>query len=128
MSNRTIEEEYNHIKAQFISLSRSIHLGYNTYDPLFTIAADAVRSVTKCEPIHNGSRRSQQENASTQMLIGYMMEHTDITRSKLAEMMQKCDHSNIYYNLKKHHNLIKTSDEYRGMYYSVESIVNNTEL
>jgi hypothetical protein len=53
----TIEQQYNAIKAEFISLSKSIHLGYNTYDPLFTVAADAVREVFKAEPIAQGARR-----------------------------------------------------------------------
>jgi len=125
---RTLEQEYNYIKSQFISLSRSIHLGYNTYDPLFTVAADAVRATTKSEPIHNGNRRDTESNTAAQMLVGYMITNTTISRAKLAEMMGKKSHSTVYHNLKEHYAKMQTNKEYDDMYNKVVNEVKDTDL
>jgi len=125
---RTLEQEYQYIKAQFISLSRSIHLGYNTYDPLFTVAADAVRSVCKVEPIHNGNRRDTESNTAAQMLVGYMITNTTISRAKLAEMMGKKSHSTVYHNLKEHYAKMQTSKGYADMFNKVVNEVKTTDL
>lgn len=125
---RTIEEEYIFIKSQFVELSRSIHLGYNTYDPLFTVAADAVRSATKAEPIHNGNRRDTESNTAAQMLVGYMITNTTISRAKLAEMMGKKSHSTVYHNLKEHYAKMQTNKEYADMFNKVVNEIKDTDL
>ena len=127
MSNRTIEEEYNFIKAEFISLSRSIHLGYNTYDPEFQLAADAVRSVFNVEPINNGARRSTLENRATQALIGIMKTQTDILDSHLAKLIGKKEQSSVYRSYEQHCNAYQTEEKYRirlnqALYNYIESI------
>ena len=124
----TLEQTYEATRSQFISLSRSIHLGYNTYDPLFTIAADAVRSATKAEPIHNGNRRDTESNTAAQMLVGYMITNTIISRAKLAEMMGKKSHSTVYHNLKEHYAKMQISKEYADMFNKVVNIVNEADL
>ena len=113
MSNRTLEEEYNYIKAQFIELSKAIHLGYNTHDPLFTVAADAVRSVFNVEPINNGARRSTLENRATQALIGIMKTQTDILDSHLAKLIGKKEQSIVYRSYEQHCNAYATEEKYR---------------
>ena len=85
----TLEQQYEAIKAEFIILSKAIHLGYNTYDPQFQLAADCVREVFKAEPIHNGRRRSTIANQSTQALTAIMKSQTDINDAELARMLLK---------------------------------------
>lgn len=113
---RTIEEEYNYIKAQFIELSRSIHLGYNTYDPLFTIAADAVRAAFNAEPIAAGQRRSQEHGNASHALIAIMRECSDISCERLYKMMLKKSHQTVIHNYKQHRALYETCEYYRAKY------------
>jgi len=124
MSNRTIEQEYNYIKAEFISLSRSIHLGYNTYDPLFTVAADAVRQVFKAEPVAEGRRRTTEENTAAVALTAIMKDITDITDTKLAKMLLKKCHSAVGSNMRKHWDLYETNPYYMAKWIEVLTIVN----
>jgi hypothetical protein len=128
MSNRTIEQEYTYIKAKFISLSRSIHLGYNTYDPLFTIAADAVRQAFNAEPIAEGQRRSQEHGNASHALIAIMRENTDISCERLYKMMLKKSHQTVIHNYKQHKALYQTCEYYRAKYDKALQIVKDTEL
>ena len=121
---RTIEEEYNYIKAEFISLSRSIHLGCNTYDPLFTVAADAVRQVFKAEPVAEGRRRTTEENTAAVALTAIMKDITDITDTKLAKMLLKKCHSAVGSNMRKHWDLYETNPYYMAKWIEVLTIVN----
>lgn len=113
---RTLEEEYNYIKAEFITLSRSIHLGYNTYDPLFTVAADAVRSVCKVEPISEGARRKNNEYEASVILVAIMINQTNITHTLLSKMMLKKAHGKIGRDMSYHWlyygNVISYTDKY----------------
>ena len=128
MSNRTLEEEYNYIKAEFITLSRSIHLGYNTYDPLFTVAADAVRQVFKAEPVAEGRRRTTEENTAAVALTAIMKDITDITDTKLAKMLLKKCHSAVGSNMRKHWDLAATNKQYCSRWTKVYLIVKTTDL
>ena len=128
MSNRTIEQEYNYIKAEFISLSRSIHLGYNTHDPLFTVAADAVRQVFKAEPVAEGRRRTTEENTAAVALTAIIKDMTDITDTKLAKMLLKKCHSAVGSNMRKHWDLYETNPYYMANWIEVLTILNEAEI
>jgi hypothetical protein len=125
---RTLEQEYEYIKAQFISLSRSIHLGYNTYDPLFTVAADAVRQSFNAEPIAEGQRRSQEHGHSSHALIAIMRENSDIPNNQLYKMMLKKSHQTVAHNYRQHQALYKTCEYYRAKYDKALQIVKDTDL
>lgn len=125
---RTIEEEYNYIKAEFITLSKAIHLGYNTYDPLFTIAADAVREVFKAEPVAEGRRRTTEENTAAVALTAIMRDLTDITDTKLAKMLLKKCHSAVGSNMRKHWELAATNKHYCKSWAAALQIVKDTNL
>lgn len=109
---RTIEEEYIFIKAQFIELSKAIHLGYNTYDPLFTVAADAVRSVCKVEPISEGARRKNDEYEASVILVAIMINQTNITHTLLSKMMLKKAHGKIGRDMSYHWGKYKIDKDY----------------
>ena len=128
MSNRTLEEEYNYIKAEFISLSRSIHLGYNTYDPLFTVAADAVRSVCKVEPISEGARRNNDEYEASVILVAIMINQTNITHTLLSKMMLKKAHGKIGRDMSYHWGKVILDKAYKSKYEKVLQIVKDTDL
>lgn len=125
---RTIEQEYEYTKANFIELSRAIHLGYNTYDPLFTIAADAVRSVTKCEPIAEGARRNNDEYEASVILTAIMKTETNITDTLLSKMMLKKAHGNVGRNMKYHWLNYGSVVEYSKKFDRVLEIVKNINL
>lgn len=114
----TIEQQYEAIKAEFINLSKAIHLAYNTYNPQFELAADCVRAVFRAEPIHNGRRRSTIENQATQALTAIMKSQTDINDAELARMLLKKDHSVVAHNMKQHNNLHEVDEHYRNRYNS----------
>ena len=128
MSNRTLEEEYNYIKAEFISLSRSIHLGYNTYDPLFTVAADAVRSVCKVEPISEGARRKNDEYEASVILVAIMINQTNITHTLLSKMMLKKSHGKIGRDMSYHWLHYGNVISYTEKYDKALQIVKDTDL
>ena len=128
MSNRTLEEEYNYIKAEFISLSRSIHLGYNTYDPLFTVAADAVRSVCKVEPISEGARRNNDEYEASVILVAIMINQTNITHTLLSKMMLKKSHGKIGRDMSYHWLHYGNVISYTEKWIEVLTIVNEAEI
>lgn len=114
----TLEQTYQAIRAEFIQLSKAIHLGYSTYDPQFQIAADCVRSVFHAEPVHKGRRRKTTENQSTQALTAIMKSQTDINDAELARMLLKKDHSAVSHNMKQHNNLHEVDEHYRNRYNS----------
>lgn len=128
MSNRTLEQEYNYIKAQFISLSRSTHLGYNTYDPLFTVAADAVRSVCKAEPVSDGPRRKNTDYEASVILVAIMKTQTNITDTLLAKMMLKKSHGKIGRDMSYHWSNYGVNKEYNEKYDKALKIVKDTEI
>ena len=125
---RTIEEEYQYIKSQFISLSRSIHLGYNTYDPLFTVAADAVRQVCKVEPISEGARRKNDEYEASVILVAIMINQTNITHTLLSKMMLKKSHGKIGRDMGYHWANYDFNKAYTEKYDKVLQIVKDTDL
>ena len=112
-------EQYEAVKAKFIEASRKVHLDDNQYEPHFIIAADCVRKVFKVEPVHNGYRRGTLENQSTQCLTAIMKSQTDIIDGQLAKLLQKCDHSSVIYNMKKHYAWYDTDEHYRNRYNQV---------
>ena len=125
---RTIEEEYIFIKAQFLELSRSIHLGYNTYDPLFTVAADAVRQLCKVEPISEGARRKNDEYEASVILVAIMINQTNITHTLLSKMMLKKAHGKIGRDMGYHWLHYGNVISYTEKYDKVLQIVKDTEL
>lgn len=125
---RTIEEEYIFIKAQFISLSRSIHLGYNTYDPQFQLAADAVRQVCKAEPISEGARRKNDEYEASVILVAIMINQTNITHTLLSKMMLKKAHGKIGRDMGYHWLHYGNVISYTEKYDKVLTIVNEAEI
>lgn len=125
---RTIEQEYNYIKAQFVELSKAIHLGYNTYDPLFTIAADAVRSVCKAEPIEGGARRKNDDYEASVILTAIMKTETKITDTLLSKMMLKKAHGNVGRNMTYHWLHYGLDVEYTGKYDEVLQTVKDINL
>lgn len=125
---RTIEQEYEYIRSQFIQLSRSIHLGYNTYDPLFTVAADAVRQVCKCEPISEGARRKNSDYEASVILVAIMINETKITHTFLSKMMLKKAHGKIGRDMSYHWLHYGTVKEYTEKYDKALQIVKDTEL
>lgn len=109
----TAEQHYTEAKANFIAASQALHLAYDTYDPEFQLAADAVRSVFNVEPINNGARRSTLENRATQALIGIMKTQTDILDSHLAKLIGKKEQSSVYRSYEQHCNAYATEEKYR---------------
>lgn len=124
----TLEQSYQAIRAEFIELSKAIHLGYNTYDPLFTIAADAVRSVCKAEPIEGGARRKNDEYEASVILTAIMINETLITHTLLSQMMLKKAHGNVGRNMTYHWLRYGLDVEYTGKYDKALQIVKDTEL
>lgn len=114
----TIEQQYEAIKAEFVQLSKAIHLGYSTYDPHFQLAADCVRAIFRAEPVRKGRRRSTIENQSTQALTAIMKSQTDINDAELARMLLKKYHSAVSHNMKQHNNLHEVDEHYRNRYNS----------
>ena len=112
----TLEQHYNAIKAEFIELSKSLHLAYKTYDPQFQLAADCVRQVFRAEPVHKGRRRTTIENQATQALTAIMKSQTDINDAELSRMLFKKDHSAVSHNMKQHNNLHEVDEHYRNRY------------
>jgi len=125
---RTIEQEYTYIKAQFIELSKAIHLGYNTYDPLFTVAADAVRSVCKVEPISEGARRKNDEYEASVILVAIMINQTNITHTLLSKMMLKKAHGKIGRDMSYHWTNYDLTESYTNKYDKALQIVKDTDL
>lgn len=125
---RTIEQTYEAIRAEFISLSRSIHLGYNTYDPLFTVAADAVRQVCKVEPISEGSRRKNDEYEASVILVAIMINQTNITHTLLSKMMLKKAHGKIGRDMGYHWLHYGNVISYTEKYDKALTIVNEADL
>lgn len=113
---RTIEQEYDYTRSQFIQLSKAIHLGYNTYDPLFTIAADAVRIVCKAEPISEGARRKNSDYEASVILVAIMINETMITHTLLSKMMLKKAHGKIGRDMSYHWLYYGTVKEYTEKY------------
>ena len=101
---------------------------YNTYDPLFTVAADAVRQVFKAEPVAEGRRRTTEENTAAVALTAIMKDITDITDTKLAQMLLKKCHSAVGSNMRKHWDLYETNPYYMAKWIEVLTIVNEAEL
>lgn len=124
----TLEQSYQAIRAEFIQLSKAIHLGYNTYDPLFTVAADAVRSVFKAEPIAEGRRRTTEENTAAVALTAIMRDCSDVTNTKLAKMLLKKCHSAVGFNMRKHWQLYETNHYYMAKWIEALQIVNDSDL
>lgn len=124
----TLEQTYQAIRAEFIELSRAIHLGYNTYDPLFTIAADAVREAFNAEPVHAGQRRSQEHGHSSHALIAIMKECSDIPNNQLYKMMLKKSHQTVSHNYNQHQALFKTCEYYRAKFNKALQTVKDINL
>ena len=125
---KTLEQEYEYIKAQFIELSKAIHLGYNTYDPLFTIAADAVREAFNAEPIAAGQRRSQEHGNSSHALTAIMKQCSDINNNQLYKMMLKKNHQNVANSIKQHQALFDTCEYYRAKFNKALQTVKDINL
>lgn len=124
----TLEQHYQATRAEFISLSRSIHLGYNTYDPLFTVAADAVRSVCKVEPISDGARRKNDEYEASVILVAIMINQTNITHTLLSKMMLKKSHGKIGRDMGYHWGNYDFNEAYTEKYDKALKIVKDTDL
>ena len=124
----TLEQHYQAIRAEFIFLSRSIHLGYNTYDPLFTVAADAVRQVCKVEPISEGARRKNDEYEASVILVAIMINQTNITHTLLSKMMLKKAHGKIGRDMGYHWLHYGNVISYTEKYDKVLKIVNESEI
>lgn len=101
----TLEERYEKAKEEFISISKELHLQKKTYEPIFQIAADSVRSVFNAEPICSGSRRSKNENNASTALIVIMRLETDITSVILSGLMLKKSTQIVTNNQKSHYKL-----------------------
>jgi hypothetical protein len=114
--NMTLEQSYEAIKAEFVQLSKAIHLGYNTYEPNFIIAADCVRKHFNDEPISKGNKRTRNENQASMALINIIKQKTDITISALYKLMLKNNNNIIYYYINQHKKIYKISISYRNKY------------
>ena len=103
----TLEEKYEKVKEEFISISKELHLQKKTYEPFFELAADSVRSVFNAEPICSGSRRSKNENNASTALIVIMRLETDITSIILSRLMLKKSTQIVTNNQKAHYKLYR---------------------
>ena len=124
----TAEQHYTEAKANFIAASKALHLAHDTYDPLFTVAADAVRQVFKAEPVAEGRRRTTEQNTAAVALTAIMKDVTDITDTKLAQMLLKKCHSAVGSNMRKHWDLYETNPYYMAKWIEVLKIVNEADL
>lgn len=124
----TLEQSYQAIRAEFIELSRAIHLGYNTYDPLFTIAADAVLSVCKVEPVSDGPRRKNTDYEASVILVAIMKTQTNITDTLLAKMMLKKSHGKVGRDMGYHWLNYGVNKEYTEKYYKALQTVKDADL
>ena len=121
-------EQYEAIKAKFILASRKVHLGSNTYDPLFTIAADAVRQVCKVEPISEGARRKNIEYEASVILVAVMIDQTNITHTLLVKMMLKKAHGKIGRDMSYHWLNYEVSKDYTEKYNKVSELVKESGI
>lgn len=122
------EQHYTITKANFIAASKALHLAYDTYDPQFQFAADAVRQVFKAEPVADGRRRTTEENTAAVALTAIMRELTDITDTRLAKMLLKKFHSAVGSNMRKHWELAATNKHYCKRWASVLQTVKDSEI
>lgn len=120
------EQEYELVKAKFIELSKQVHLRYDTYEPEFQLAADAVRSVFNVEPIHHGTKRMTIESRATMALIGIMKSQTDINDSHLSKLLGGTkNNTSVYKNIQRHKEAYEKEPKYRQRYN--QSLVNYIE-
>lgn len=124
--SKTLEQEYELAKANFINLSRQVHLRYDTYEPEFQLAADAARGVFNVEPIHHGTKRMTIESRATMALIGIMKSQTDINDSHLSKLLGGTkNNTSVYKNIKRHKEAYEKEPKYRQRYN--QSLVNYIE-